>query len=73
MDSVEFALEERNFVFLQVVGFIFEEAENSESLDLLIMGLNPNVNLFLLLHGTLQLLFVSLHLTVHGNLMISLR
>jgi len=71
-DDVEFVLEERDFVFLDVVGFVLKETENLESGDLFVMGLDLNVNLLQLLLGTLQFLLVSLHLAINGNLVISL-
>jgi len=72
VDGIEFVLEESNFVFLDVVGFGLKKTENLESSDLLVMGLDPNVNLLLLLHGICQFQLVSLHLAADGNLVISL-
>lgn len=45
VDGFEFVLEECDFVFLDVVGFVFEETENFESGDLLVMGLDLDIDL----------------------------
>lgn len=72
VDGFEFVLEECDFVLFDVVGFGFEEAENGESGDLLVMGLDLDGDLVLLLLGIFQLLCMSRHLATRGNVVISL-